>query len=203
VPHLCLLFLIYGRWLKLHGVLHKSIDLLKVGEIFNMINRLFLLTMLVSLNIASTETAAANSTSGTKLLPVARLSPAPVKQVADNASPRINLKLKQEGQRLYAYVVIQQPYSHTGKIQINWTPPRQSSCDKSSYILAYQGKKFHTRAYRTLGYKLINGKSITCTGLWQATVRDAHGVKLMTKTLTIKSVATYVNAKMQSLATIA
>src|SRR5258707_4041767 len=85
------------------------------------------------------------------------------------------LTLKQEGQRLYAYVILNQSENTSGKILIDWTPPLHSSCDKSSYRLSYQGNIFHTRAYRTLGYSLINGKSITCTGTWKATIKNEQG----------------------------
>jgi hypothetical protein len=113
------------------------------------------------------------------------------------------LDLKQQGQRLYAYVLVEQNQNNNGKIRVNWMPPAHSSCDKSSYTLSYQGKKFHTQAYRTWGYSLINGKSITCTGTWRATVTNANGI-LTTKTITIESVDAYAtNAKMRSLAAIA
>jgi len=120
-----------------------------------------------------------------------------------HGSVNANLSLKQQGQRLYAYVVIEQSQARSGKIRIDWTPPLHSSCDKSSYILSYEGKKFHTQAYRTLGYGLINGKSISCTGTWQADVKNAHGIKLTTATINIESVDAYANAKMRSLAAIA
>jgi hypothetical protein len=116
-----------------------------------------------------------------------------------------DLRLQQHGQRLYAYVTIQQSQDSTGKISIEWTPPSQSNCDTSSYILNYQGKKYHTQAYRTLGYGLINGKSVACTGTWQADVKNAEGNKLTTATIEIKSVDSYATAKvkMRSLAAIA
>lgn len=119
---------------------------------------------------------------------------------------KANLSLKQEGQRLYAKVIINQPQNTNGKIRIDWIPPLHSSCDKSTYFLAYQGKKFHTQAYRTLGYGLINGKSVTCTGTWQASVIDAQGKTLATASITIENVDAYANntaAKMHSLAVIA
>lgn len=117
-----------------------------------------------------------------------------------------NLSLKQEGQRLYAHVIIAQSQNTNGKIRIDWTPPLHSSCDKSTYFLPYQGKKFHTQAYRTLGYGLISGKSITCTGVWHASVINEQGKTLATATITIESVDAYANntaAKMHSLAAIA
>ena len=120
-----------------------------------------------------------------------------------HGSVNANLGLKQQGQRLYAYVVIQQSQGRSGRIRIDWTPPSHSSCDKSSYILSYQGKRFHTQAYRTLGYGLINGKSISCTGTWRADVKDAHGVTLTTATIHVESVDAYANARMRSLAAIA
>lgn len=120
-----------------------------------------------------------------------------------HGSINATLSLKQQGQRLYAYVVIEQSQAKSGKIRIDWTPPPHSSCDKSSYILSYEGKKFHTQAYRTLGYGLINGKTISCTGAWQADVKNARGMKLTTATINIESVDAYANAKMRSLAAIA
>lgn len=120
-----------------------------------------------------------------------------------HSSVNASLNLKQQGQRLYAYVVIDQAQAKNGKIRIDWTPPPHSSCDKSSYILSYEGKKFHTQAYRTLGYSLINGKSISCTGTWRADVKNTRGVKLTTGTINIESVEAYANAKMRSLAAIA
>ncbi len=132
----------------------------------------------------------------------------PVVNTAPSKSPHHNamhatLRLKQEGQRLYAYVVVEQPQNRSGHIRIDWTPPLHSSCDKSSYILSYEGKKFHTQAYRTLGYSLINGKSISCTGTWQANVKNAQGVTLGTAKIHIESTDSYANAKMRSLAAIA
>jgi len=129
-------------------------------------------------------------------------TPAPVEK-PPHGSVNASLNLKQQGQRLYAYVVIEQAQAKNGKIRIDWTPPPHSSCDKSSYILSYEGKKFHTQAYRTLGYGLINGKSISCTGTWRADVKNAHGIKLTTATINIESVDAYANAKMRSLAAIA
>ncbi len=118
-----------------------------------------------------------------------------------------NLNLKQEGQRLYAHVTIEQAENNSGKVRIDWTPPSHSSCDRSSYFLPYQGTKFHTQAYRTLGYGLISGKSITCTGVWRAAVINEQGTTLTTATITIESVDSYANnnnaEKMHSLAAIA
>jgi hypothetical protein len=124
---------------------------------------------------------------------------------ADNHTQPVSavLTLKQEGQRLYAYVTVQQPQTEAGKIRIDWTPPPQSSCDKSSYILTYEGHTFHTRAYRTLGYSLINGRTITCTGMWRATVKTMEGTILTQATASVDSVGSYADAKMQSLAAIA
>ena len=123
-----------------------------------------------------------------------------------SSSVQANLTLKQEGQRLYAYVLIEQSQNEQGKIRIDWTPPLHSSCDKSSYFLSYQGKKFHTQAYRTLGHGLISGKSVTCVGTWQAAIVNEQGAVLTTATITIDSVDSYAtnNAKkMHSLAAIA
>jgi hypothetical protein len=123
-----------------------------------------------------------------------------------SGSIRVDLRLQQKDQRLYAYVVVFQPRSNahnSSKIRIDWIPPLHSSCDKSSYFLSYQGEKFHTQAYRTLGYRLINGKAVTCTGTWEADVRDAQGRKLTTAVIHIGSADSYANAKMQSLAEIA
>ncbi len=125
---------------------------------------------------------------------------------AQSSSVQANLTLKQEDQRLYAHVLIEQPQNEQGKIRIDWTPPLHSSCDKSSYSLSYQGKKFHTQAYRTLGHGLISGKSVTCIGTWQAAVVNEQGAVLATATITIDSVdsfATNTAKKMHSLAAIA
>ena len=125
---------------------------------------------------------------------------------AQPSTVQANLTLKQDGQRLYARVLIEQPQNEQGKIRIDWTPPLHSSCDKSSYFLSYQGKKFHTQAYRTLGHGLISGKSVTCVGTWQAAVVNEQGTVLTTATITIESVdsfATNNEKKMRSLAAIA
>ncbi|MCD6039624.1 MAG: hypothetical protein K0S27_1024 [Gammaproteobacteria bacterium] len=113
----------------------------------------------------------------------------------------VDLILKQEGQRLYAHVIVHQSQDYSGKIHIEWTPPLHSSCDKSSYVLSYKGKKFHTQAYRTLGYGLINGHSVVCTGTWQAEVKNAEGQTLATATIPIDFMDAY--ARMRSLAAIA
>ncbi len=134
------------------------------------------------------------------------LTPSVNQQPADLNAAHANLSLKQEGQRLYAHVLIQQSQNHSGKIRIDWIPPLRSSCDKSTYFLPYQGKKFHTQAYRTLGYGLISGKSITCSGAWHASVINEQGKTLATATIVIKSADAYANntaAKMHSLAVIA
>src|SRR5438105_8270306 len=117
-------------------------------------------------------------------------NPSSVSQPAVTVTTTLHatLNLKQEGQRLYAYVIIDQPQSNKGKIHIVWTPPSNSSCDKSSYTLSYQGKTFHTRAYRTLGYGLISGKSVSCTGTWHATVKNELGKVLTTTSINIESV---------------
>ncbi len=131
-------------------------------------------------------------------------TPAPQTTITPNL--KANLTLKQEGQRLYAHVLLEQAQNSNGKIRIDWTPPSRSSCDKSTYFLPYQGKQFHTQAYRTLGYGLISGKSITCTGTWHASVINEQGKTLATATITIQSVDAYANntaAKMHSLAVIA
>lgn len=150
--------------------------------------------------ILAQQQAAAHAHATTQSSPAAGTASA---EKPHHGSVNATLSLKQQGQRLYAYVVIEQSQARSGKIRIDWTPPLHSSCDKSSYILSYEGKKFHTQAYRTLGYGLINGKSISCTGTWQADVKNAHGIKLTTATINIESVDAYANAKMRSLATIA
>lgn len=159
---------------------------------------------------ANNQMAAPNIAANT-----ASTTPAPTVSTPDQQPPAIspnsnavqaNLSLKQEGQRLYAHVLIKQSQNNNGKIRIDWTPPLHSSCDKSTYFLPYQGKKFHTQAYRTLGYGLISGKSITCTGTWHASVINEQGKTLATATITIDSVDAYANntaEKMHSLAVIA
>lgn len=129
----------------------------------------------------------------------------PPTKTAETNALHAAVTLKQEGQRLYAYVVLNQTENASGKIMIDWTPPAHSSCDKSSYSLAYQGNTFHTRAYRTLGYSLVNGKSVTCTGTWKATIKNDNGIVLTTQTIAIQSVDAYANnaAKLHELAVIA
>lgn len=161
---------------------------------------LLILTTLTTFNVyAATENSALPAENNTMATtpPTVTQQPSPLKAT---------LSLKQEGQRLYARVIINQAENTHGKIRIDWVPPTHSSCDKSTYFLSYQGKQFHTQAYRTLGYGLINGKSVTCTGTWQANVIDAQGKMIASDSVTIESVDAYANntaAKMHSLAVIA
>ncbi len=166
-----------------------------------MIHRFWFISALMSSLMVITANAESVNTA---MQPQTAANP-PISQPPVKNSIHATLSLKQEGQRLYAYVIIEQLQNKNGKIRIDWTPPLHSSCDKSSYILSYQGKKFHTQAYRTLGYGLISGKSITCTGNWRATVKNAQGTLLTTQTIAVESVDAYANnnAKMHALAAIA
>lgn len=165
-------------------------------------NVLFLSATLSSLMMMNAYSAPLDNATPQTTAPTANVTP------TSSTDPRLqaNLSLKQDGQRLYARVLIEQAQNTNGKVRIDWTPPMHSSCDKSSYFLSYQGTKFHTQAYRTLGYGLISGKSITCTGTWQATVINEQGQTIATAKITIEAVDSYANntaAKMHSLAAIA
>lgn len=98
----------------------------------------------------------------------------------------VQLNLKQEDQRLYAYMIVKQSAKEAGHIRIEWTPNK--GCSASQFNLAYQGKQFHTRAYRTIAHPAKNGVA-TCTGEWQVKVVDANGAELAKAVYNVKPVA--------------
>jgi hypothetical protein len=95
----------------------------------------------------------------------------------------VKLNLKREGERLYAYMTVQQGAKDPGHIRVEWSP--QSGCTPTHYDLAYQGKQFHTRAYRTVTRVNAKKESVTCTGTWQVKVVDANGAELATSSFNV------------------